>query len=98
MTASGEPEATVRLQRALEAFQKAKAQLLTAHRNLKGLPPEEVNRFWLAAGGRLEARLNSTAAEVLAAFRLFSAAGLVANAHDRRLVNEAERHLAEGGR
>jgi hypothetical protein len=35
-------------------------------------------------------------AEVLVAFTGFSAAGLVANADDRHLVSQAQRHLAEG--
>jgi hypothetical protein len=45
MTASFEPEITGRLQRALVAFQKAQGMLLTAHRKLKDLPSDEVNRF-----------------------------------------------------
>jgi hypothetical protein len=34
---------------------------------------------------------------VAAAFKAFSAAGLVADAADRHLVSQAQRHLAEGG-
>ncbi len=98
MTVPGEPEVAGRLQRALEAFQKAQGMLLAAHRKLKGLPPEEVDRFWLAPGARLEKHLATTAAEVVAAFEAFSTAGLVASANDRHLVSEAQRHLAEGGR
>ena len=98
MTASGEPEVAGRLQRALEAFQKAQGMLLAAHRKLKGLPPEEVDRFWLASGARLEKHFVTTAAEVVAAFKAFSTTGLVASANDRHLVSEAQRHLAEGGR
>ena len=45
MSAPGEPELTGRLQRALEAFQRANTLLLTAHRKLEGLSPEEVERF-----------------------------------------------------
>ncbi|WP_380070661.1 hypothetical protein [Dankookia sp. GCM10030260] len=71
--------------------------LLTAHRKLKDLPSDEVNRFWLGSGARLEAHLNTTAAEVLAAFQAFSAAGLVVSAHDRHLVSEAQRHRAQNG-
>jgi hypothetical protein len=97
MTASFEPEIMGRLQRALVAFQKAQGMLLTAHRKLKDLPSDEVNRFWLASGARLEAHLNTTAAEVLAAFQAFSAAGLVATAHNRHLVSEAQRHCAQNG-
>jgi len=98
MTISGEPEVAGRLQRALDAFQKASTLLLTAHRTLKGQSPEEVDRFWMAAGARLEAHVSSAAAEVRSAFKAFSAAGLVASAHDRRLVNDAQRYPAEGTR
>ena len=97
MTVSFEPEIAGRLQRALAAFQKAQGMLLTAHRKLKDLPSDEVNRFWLGSGARLEAHLNTTAAEVLAAFQAFSAAGLVVSAHDRHLVSEAQRHRAQNG-
>jgi hypothetical protein len=34
---------------------------------------------------------------VLAAFKAFSAAGLVTDTKDRHLVNQAQRYLAEGG-
>ena len=87
-----------RLQRALEAFQKAQSLLLTAHRRLKELSVAEVERFWAAQGSRIEKQLHSTAAEVVAAFQAFSAAGLVASASDRHLINEAQRHLADGER
>ena len=97
MTIPAEPEVAGRLQRALEAFQKGQGMLLAAHRKLQGLPPEEFGRFWLSAGARLEAHMNTTAAEVLAAFKVFSAAGLVASAHDRHLISEAQRHFAQGG-
>src|SRR3954468_569465 len=96
MTIPGEPEAIGRLQRALEAFQRAQGLLLAAHRRLKDLPPEEVSRFWMSSGARLETHMNTTAAEVLVAFKGFSAVGLVASADDRHLVSEAQRHLAEG--
>ena len=98
MNFPAEYEAAGRLQRALEAFQKGQGMLLAAHRKLQGLAPEEVGRFWLSAGARLEAHMSTTAAEVLAAFKAFSAAGLVASANDRHLVSEAQRHLAQGGR
>ena len=91
-----EYEAAGRLQRSLAAFQKAQGMFLATHRKLKGLSPEEVGHFWLSAGARLEAHMKSAAAEVLAAFKAFSAAGLVASANDRHLVSEAQRHLAEG--
>ena len=98
MTIPAKPEAAGRLQRALDTFQKGQGMLLAAHRKLQGLPPEEVDRFWLSAGTRLEAHVGSTAAEVVVAFKAFSAAGLVANANDRHLVSEAQRHLAQGDR
>ena len=41
--------------------------------------------------------MSTIAVEVQAAFKAFSAAGLVASAHDRHLVSEAQRHLAQGG-
>ena len=87
-----------RLQRALEAFQKAQGLLLTAHRRLKELSAAEVERFWAAQGSRIEKQLHATAAEVVAAFQAFSVAGLVAGANDRHLINEAQRHLADGDR
>ncbi|MDO9713593.1 hypothetical protein [Paracraurococcus lichenis] len=72
--------------------------LLTAHRKLKGQPAAEVDRFWMTQGRRIEQHLHATASEAVAAFKAFSAAGLVASAADRHLVNEAQRLLAEGGR
>ena len=89
-------EAAGRLQRALQAFQNVQTMFLGAHRRLKGRPPEEVGHFWLWAGARLKAHMNSASAEVVAAFKAFSAAGLVASVDDRNVVNEAQRHLAEG--
>jgi hypothetical protein len=89
--------ATDRLRRALLAFQAAQTSLLSAHRKAKALAsPAEVERFWSTHGGRVEAGQRAAAAEVDAAFRVFSAAGLVADAGDRHLVTEARRHLAEG--
>ena len=66
-------EATDRLRRALWAFQAAQNQLLGAHRRLKGLPPAEVDAFWRGPGRRFEAGMRTTAAEVVAAFKRFSA-------------------------
>jgi hypothetical protein len=40
--------------------------------------------------------MRATAAELVAAFKVFSAAGLVADAADRHAVTRAERHLREG--
>jgi hypothetical protein len=89
-------EATDRLRRALLAFQAAQNSLLGAHRRLKELPPAEADAFWRGPGRRLEAAMRATAAEAVAAFQRFSAAGLVAGAADRHLVTQAQRHLAEG--
>ncbi len=87
--------ATNRLRRALSAFQAAQNHLLGAHRRLKELPQAEVDAFWRGPGRRLEATLRATAAEAVAAFKGFSAAGLVAGTSDRHLVTQAQRHLAE---
>ena len=96
MTRQDEAAATTdRLRRALLAFQAAQSHLLDAHRRLKALPPAEVDAFWRGPGRRLEAAMRATAAEAVAAFEQFSAAGLVAGANDRHLVTQAERHLAE---
>src|SRR5215213_1651693 len=87
-----------RLRRALIAFQAAQALLLGAHRKAMTLTSsEESEQFWARSGGRLEAQQRAAATEVVAAFKAFSAAGLVANTGDRHLVNQAERYLAEGG-
>jgi hypothetical protein len=96
MTPGEKAAATDRLRRALLAFQAAQSLLLAAHRRLKGLPAEEVEAFWSAPGGRIERHVQAAAAEVVAAFKAFSAAGLVASGVDRHLVTEAQRHLAEG--
>jgi len=96
MTSQPEAAATDRLRRALAAVQTAQNHLLSAERRLKGLPQGEVNTFWNGLGRRLEANMQTTAMEVVAAFQQFSAAGLVAGATDRHLVTQAQRHLAEG--
>jgi hypothetical protein len=98
MSSSGQPEATSRLQRALVDFQKVQSLLLATHRKLKGLPAEEVERFWVAKGHQIERHTQAAAIEVTAAFNAFSAAGLVASANDRHLITEARRIVAEGGR
>ena len=95
MSAQDQAAATDRLRRALPAFQAAQNSLLGAHRRLKELPQAEVDAFWRGQGRRLEAAMRATAAEAVAAFRQFSAAGLVAGASDRHLVTQAQRHLAE---
>jgi hypothetical protein len=84
-----------RLRRALLAFQAAQNLVLTAHRKLKEVPQEDVDAFWDGPGRRVEANVRATATEVVAAFKAFSAAGLVAAATDRHLVTEAQRHLKE---
>jgi hypothetical protein len=96
MSSSGQPEATGRLRRALVAFQRSQGMLLATHRKLKGLPAEEVDRFWAAQGSQIDRHIQAAAIEVTAAFNAFSAAGLVASADDRHLVSEAQRRLAEG--
>lgn len=98
MTIPSEPEVAGRLRRALGTFQKGQGMLLTAHRKLQGLPQEEVDRFWLSVGARLEAHVRSAAVEVVAAFKAFSAVGLVAGTVDRHLVKDAQRYLVQVGR
>ena len=93
--ASDQAIATDRLRRALLAFRAAQNLLLQAHRRIKGQSAEEVEAFWLAPGGRIERHVQTAATEVVAAFRVFSAAGLIASAEDRHHVTEAQRHLAE---
>lgn len=95
MTHHDEVVAADRLRRALLAFRAAHSQSLAAHRRLKDLPQPEVEVFWDGPGRRIEANTHATAAEVAAAFKAFSAAGLVADATDRHLVTAAQRHLAE---
>ena len=88
---------TDRLRRALLAFRAAQARLLGARRRAKALASQdEADRFWATRGGGIEAARRAAAAEVVAAFAAFSAAGLVTDAADRHLVSEAQRHLAEG--
>jgi hypothetical protein len=89
---------TDRLRRALLAFQAAQALLLGAHRKAKALAsPEESEQFWARSGSRLEVQQRAAAMEVVAAFKAFSAAGLVADTKDRHLVNQAQRYLVENG-
>ena len=95
MISQDQTAATDRLRRALLAFQNAQNGLLGAHRRLKALPRAEVDAFWRGQGRRLEAAMRATATEVVAAFKQFSAAGLVAGAGDRHLVTQAQRYLAE---
>ncbi len=96
MTPQDQAAATDRPRRALLAFQNAQNSLLDAHRRLKELPQAEVDAFWHGQGRRLEASTRATATEVVAAFRQFSAASLVAGASERHLVTQGQRHIAEG--
>jgi hypothetical protein len=97
MTARDETTVRDRLRRALLTFQTGQGHLLAAHRKLKGLSESELAEFWAGPGLRMEKGLHAAAAEVEAAFKAFSAAGLVANAADRHQVTEARRHIADGG-
>ena len=87
-----------RLRRALLTFQNGQGLLLKAHRQMKGLQAGEDGTFWAGPGARLERHVQGTAVELVEAFRVFSKAGLVANAEDRHRVTEAQRQLAEGAR
>ena len=87
-----------RLRRALLAFQAAQALLLGTHRKAKALAsPEASEQFWATSGSHVEAQQRAAATEVVAAFKVFSTAGLVTDIRDRHLVNQAQRYLAEGG-
>jgi hypothetical protein len=90
-----EQAATSRLREALLAFRAAESLLLAAERRLKGQSAEDVEAFWSGHGLRIERHVRDTATKVVAAFKAFSAAGLVASAEDRQRVSAAERHLAE---
>jgi hypothetical protein len=87
MTIHEQADATNRMRRALLAFQAAKSALLIARRRFHALPEAE--------GNQIKATLRLTATEVDAAFKVFSAAGLVTNAEDQRSITEAQRYLAE---
>jgi hypothetical protein len=94
MSHQDQAAATDRLRRALMAFKHAQGLLLGAHRKLKSLSPVDVEAFWAGEGRHIEATVRATALELSAAFEAFSSAGLVADAADRHLVREAQRHLA----
>lgn len=97
VTVQDQAAATDRLRRALLAFQAALNLLLKAERRLKGLPQAEVGAFWEGQGRHVEAAVRTAATASVAAFKRFSAAGLVASAGDRHLVIQAQRHLAQEG-
>lgn len=96
MTYQEQTQATSRLRLAVMAFQGAQVAYLGAHRKLKSRPPEEVDAFWDGPGLQLEVTLRTSAKEVVAAFKLFSAAGLVASPSERHLITEAKRTLDQG--
>ena len=95
MTLEDQVVAKDRLRRAQLEFQNALNLLLWAERRLRRLPQAEVDAFWGGQGRRVETTVRADATEAVAAFRQFSAAGLVANAGDRHLVTQAQRYLAE---
>jgi hypothetical protein len=96
MTSLEQAVATDRLWRALLAFQTARNFHLDAHRRLKARPQTELEVVWDGPGRRVGETTHATATEVVAAFQVFSAAGLVAGAGDQHLVTQAERYLALG--
>ncbi|TPG46433.1 hypothetical protein EAH89_24795 [Roseomonas nepalensis] len=96
MSSRDEAQATDQLRRALLRFKHAQTFYLNAHRKLKTQPPIEVEDFWDGPGRQLETALETSAKEVMKAFKLFSAAGLVASDSDRHLVTEAKRSLEQG--
>lgn len=96
MNPQDEVVVTDRLRRALLAFQTAESLLLAVHRRLKAVPQAEIDAFWDGPGLRIEANVRATATAVIVAFKVFSAAGLVAGAVDRHLVTQAQRCLVDG--
>jgi hypothetical protein len=76
--------ATNRVRRALLAFQSAQILVLTYQRQHKALSQAELDT------------VQDSAAEAVAAFQEFSAAGLVAGADDLRLLAQAQKYLADG--
>jgi hypothetical protein len=86
MTASPRDQlvARNRFRRALLAFEAAQILALTYQRQQKALSQEELDT------------VQDSAAEAVAAFQEFSAAGLVADADDQRLFAQAQKYLAGG--
>ena len=76
--------ATNRLRQALLAFQSAQILVLTHQRQSKAPSQAEGET------------LRDSAAEVVAAFQAFSAAGLVIGTDDQRLLAQAQKYLADG--
>ena len=75
---------TNRLRRALLAFQSAQILVLTYQRQQKALSEADLET------------VQDSAAEVVAAFQAFSAAGLVAGVDDQRLLAQAQKYLGDG--
>ena len=76
--------ATNRLRRALLAFQSAQILVLTYQRQGKALSQADLDT------------VQDSAAEAVAAYQAFSAAGLMAGADDQRLLAQAHKYLANG--
>ena len=93
MSKPTEAEAANRFAQALAAFHKAQNLVVTTYRKLRGLPQEDVAKFWSGTGVRLKEHQRACATEVMAAYRVFSAEGGTAEARDRRLVSEAHQVL-----
>lgn len=94
--AQDDAQATSRLRHAVMSFQTAQVAYLGAYRRMRSWSLEKVDAFWDGPGLRLEVALRTSAEEVIAAFAVFSAAGLVASASERHLVTEARRTLNQG--
>lgn len=76
--------ATNRLRRALLAFQAAQVLVLTHQRQKHPLSQTELDA------------VRDSAVEAAAAFQTFSAAGLVIDAPDNRLLAQIKKYLADG--
>ena len=92
--ASEQAIATDRMRRALLALQTAQGAFLNAYRRMKVRSQAEVDAYWAGPGRQVEADMRVAATDVDEAFKVFSAAGLVASGSDRRLIAEARRYLA----
>ena len=92
--ASEQAIATDRMRRALLALQTAQGAFLNAYRRMKVWSQAEVDAYWAGPGRQVEADMRVAATDVDEAFKVLSAAGLVASGSDRRLIAEARRYLA----
>ena len=88
-----EAETADRFAQALAAFRRVQNLVVTTHRKLRALPQEDADSFWSGTGVRLKQHQGACATEVMAAYRIFSAEGGIAEARDRRLVSEAHQVL-----